>query len=120
LALVSVAVLSCWPLARADSTVFPADRQEIEDLISSYSRTFDSRELDAFVALFSPDATVEFYPAGATVPLVSESGKLVWQVGLEPPATVMTGVYVDVFTKIDGQWKIARRTLLMDQRELPK
>jgi hypothetical protein len=149
----------------AERTVFPADRQEIEDLISSYSRSFDSHEIDDFLALFTSDATLEFYAAGASAPLVSAAGtdalralvakrfgllearavrsrhfqtntllalhadgvvngttllNLVWQIGEDRPTTVMTGVYVDVFTRVDGHWKIARRTLLMDQRELPK
>jgi hypothetical protein len=32
----------------------------------------------------------------------------------------MTGIYSDRFVKVDGSWKIAKRTLLMDQGEMGK
>lgn len=45
---------------------------------------------------------------------------LVWQVPGQKPYTVTTGTYTDVFVKADGSWKIAKRTLLVDQAELGK
>ena len=45
---------------------------------------------------------------------------LVWQVADERPVSVLTGIYADVFVKSDGRWKFARRTLLIDQSELPR
>jgi len=45
---------------------------------------------------------------------------LMWQVQGEKPYTVMTGIYRDLFVKADGSWKIAKRTLLMDQCEIGK
>ena len=45
---------------------------------------------------------------------------LMWQVPGGKPYTVTTGIYRDLFVKVDGGWKIARRTLLMDQSEVGK
>jgi len=45
---------------------------------------------------------------------------LMWQVPGEKPYTVMTGIYSDLFVKSEGEWKIAKRTLLMDQSEATK
>jgi ketosteroid isomerase-like protein len=44
------------------------DRQEITDLIYSYSYTFDSKNLDAFLNLYTQDAVWEDYYAGASTP----------------------------------------------------
>ena len=57
------------------TAVFPADRQEIQDLISAYSRAYDSKDIDAFLDLFTADATLEIYASGAKSPLASLSGK---------------------------------------------
>jgi 3-phenylpropionate/cinnamic acid dioxygenase small subunit len=34
------------------------------------------------------------------------------------PYTAMTGIYRDLFVKEEGTWKIAKRTLLMDQSDI--
>jgi len=45
---------------------------------------------------------------------------LMWQVAGEKPYTVTTGIYRDLFVKTEGGWKLAKRTLLMDQGEFDK
>jgi hypothetical protein len=43
---------------------FEADRQQILDLISRFSYTWDGKEAEAFTALFQDSATVSTYSAG--------------------------------------------------------
>jgi hypothetical protein len=45
---------------------------------------------------------------------------LVRQVPGAPPMTATTGIYRDVFVRTDAGWRIARRSLYIDQVELPK
>lgn len=147
-------------------SVSAEDRQQILDLISTYSRTYDAKDIEGFLELFTKDCVWEASASGATKPMVRAANRdelravvtqrlamlhqkgiqsrhyqtntllllragggvegttmlnLTWQVPGEKPATVTTGIYHDVFVRSDGGgWKIARRTLLMDQSEIGK
>ena len=144
----------------------PADDQrQILDLISAYSYTYDGKDLEGYLALYTKDCVWELVPQGAAAPTVRAANRdelramvtqrlamqrqqgiqsrhyqtntmlaaksdgrvegrtmlvLVWQVPGQKPNMVMTGVYSDEFVKVDGSWKIAKRTLLMDQAEMGK
>jgi ketosteroid isomerase-like protein len=61
-------VYSC-STARSEEWNFTAgDHQEITQLIYSYSYTFDSKNLDAFLNLYTPDAVWADYYAGSSTP----------------------------------------------------
>jgi len=42
------------------------DRVQILDLISAYSHTYDSRDVESFIGLFTDDAVWEYYGSGGT------------------------------------------------------
>jgi hypothetical protein len=66
--LVVISLTACNK-ARSDTWNFSSeDRQQILDLIYSYSYTFDSKNLDAFLNLYTQDAVWEDYYAGASSP----------------------------------------------------
>jgi 3-phenylpropionate/cinnamic acid dioxygenase small subunit len=148
------------------ASISAEDRQQILDLISTYSQTYDANDIEGFLELFTKDCVWEASARGADKPmmraanldelravvtqrlamlqqkdiqsrhyqtntlLVPRAGggvegttmlNLTWQVPGEKPTTVTTGTYHDVFVRSDGGgWKIARRTLLMDQSETGK
>jgi len=146
-------------------TVSAEDQRQILDLVSAYSYTYDGKDLEGYLALYTKDCVWEVVPNGATKPTVRAANReelralasqrlamlqqkgvqsrhyqtntvlsaradgqvegstmlnLMWQVPGEKPYTAMTGIYRDLFVKSDGTWKIAKRTLLMDQGELGK
>ena len=146
-------------------TVSAEDRQQILDLISAYSYTYDAKDLEGFLALYTKDCVWELVPQGAAAPTVRAANRdelralviprlamlqqqgiqsrhyqtntvltaradgqvegrtmlnLVRQAPGEKPFTLMTGIYSDVFVRSDGSWKIAKRTLLIDQPEMGK
>ena len=45
---------------------------------------------------------------------------LMWQMPGEKPYNVATGIYHDLFVKMEGGWKFSKRTLLIDQGEMGK
>jgi len=47
-------------------SVAAEDRLQIVDLISAYSHTYDRRDIESFIALFTADAVWEFYASGGT------------------------------------------------------
>jgi len=151
--------------AGAPKAVSAADREQILDLISASSYTYDGKDLERYIALFTKDCVLEMFPAGAATPTVRAANRtelsavaaqrfamlrdkgiqsrhyqtntlltlhaggqvagttmlnLMWQVAGEKPYTVTTGIYRDLFVKTEGGWKLAKRTLLMDQGELGK
>lgn len=136
------------------------DRQEIQDLLSVYSYTYDAKDADGFVGLFTTDCLWDVYASGSQEPLARATNReelralatqrlamlqqkavqtrhyqtntvlamradgsvegttmlnLIWQVAGEKPFTATTGIYRDIFVNKDGQWRIARRSLFMDQ-----
>jgi 3-phenylpropionate/cinnamic acid dioxygenase small subunit len=146
-------------------TVSAADRQKILDLISASSYTYDGKDLESYLALFTKDCVLEIFPTGAAKPTVRAANRselravvvqrfavlrekgiqsrhyqtntlltqradgqvagttmlnLMWQLPGEKPYTVTTGIYRDLFVKTEGGWKLATRTLLMDQGEMGK
>ena len=117
------------------ATVSAEDQRQILDLISAYSYTYDGKDLEGYLALYTKDCVWELVPHGATAPTVTATNReelrtlaaqrlamlhLVRQAPGEKPYTLMTGIYSDRFVKVDGSWKIAKRTLLMDQGEMGK
>ncbi|MDT8068037.1 MAG: nuclear transport factor 2 family protein [Terriglobia bacterium] len=58
----------------ADETIAGQDGRAILQLIYQYSYTFDGRDLDGFISLFTEDALWEAYDAGAATPTVSLHG----------------------------------------------
>ena len=151
--------------AGSPATISAADRQQILDLISASSYTYDGKDLERYIALFTKDCVLEIVPAGAAKPTVRAANKselsavvvqrfamlrekgiqsrhyqtntlltqsadgqvegttmlnLMWQVPGEKPYTVTTGTYHDLFEKTEGGWKLAKRTLLMDQGAMGK
>ena len=162
LALLGVAIASH---AGPPLTVSAEDQRQILDLISASSYTYDGKDLESYLALFTKDCVLEIFPTGATKPTVRAANRnelsavaaqrfamlrdkdiqsrhyqtntlltlradgqvagttmlnLMWQVPGERPYTVTTGIYRDLFVKTEGGWKLAKRTLLMDQGELGK
>jgi ketosteroid isomerase-like protein len=64
-----VAGLSSCSRAHSDTWNLSAeDRQEITNLIYSYSYTFDSKNLDGFLDLYTPDAVWEDFYGGSSAP----------------------------------------------------
>ena len=147
------------------AAVSAEDQRQILDLISAYSYTYDGKDLEGYLALYTKDCIWELVPHGATAPTVRATNReelrtlvaqrlamlqqqgiqsrhyqtntvltagadgqvegrtmlhLVRQAPGEKPYTLMTGIYSDRFVKVDGSWKIAKRTLLMDQGEMGK
>jgi uncharacterized protein (TIGR02246 family) len=141
------------------------DKQQIQDLISTYSQAYDRKDIEGFLALFTKDCVWEAYASGAETPMVSVANRdalravtvqrfevlqqkgiqsrhfqtntilvvrpdgqvegttmlnLIWQVPSEKPYTVTTGIYHTLFVKAEGGWRIAKRTLMMDQSEFGK
>jgi len=47
------------------------NREELLSLIYRYSYTYDAKDLDGFIALFTEDAVWEVYSVGSSVPLLS-------------------------------------------------
>ena len=45
---------------------------------------------------------------------------LMWQMPGEKPYNLATGIYHDLFVKMEGGWKFSQRTLLIDQGEMGK
>ena len=146
-------------------TVAAEDQRQILDLISAYSYTYDAKDLEGYLALYTQDCVWELVPRGAATPTVRAANRdelralvtprlamlqqqgiqsrhyqtntvltaradgqvegrtmlhLVRQAPGEKPYTLMTGIYSDVFVRSDGSWKIAKRTLLIDQPEMAK
>ncbi len=58
----------------ANDLVAGQDERAILRLIYQYSYTFDGRDLDGFMSLFTEDALWEAYDAGAATPTVSLHG----------------------------------------------
>jgi 3-phenylpropionate/cinnamic acid dioxygenase small subunit len=58
----------------ADELVAGQDEREIVRLIYQYSYTFDGRDLDGFISLFTEDALWEAYDVGTESPTVSLHG----------------------------------------------
>ncbi len=58
----------------ADELVAVQDERAIVRLIYEYSYTFDGRDLDGFMSLFTEDALWEAYNAGAATPTISLHG----------------------------------------------
>ena len=58
----------------ADEPVAGQDERAILQLIYQYSYTFDGRDLDGFMSLFTEDSLWEAYDAGAATPTVSLHG----------------------------------------------
>lgn len=167
-----VLLFALWTLAvppsgwAADSTNLSLeDRAEIQDLLSVYSYTYDAKDAEGLLALFTRDGLFEMYASGSQEPLARAANRdelralatqrlavqqqrgvqsrhyqtntllamradgtvegttmlnLVWQVAGEKPFTATTGVYRDIFENVDGQWRIAKRVLFMDQTALGK
>ena len=162
IALCSVSALT-WA---ADPAGVPTeDRQQIADLVSRYAYTYDSKDVEGFVALFTQDCLWESY-AGAEqkkiakvtnrdelrsivsqrLAMMQQKGiqsrhyqtntlltarsdgqvegttmlNLVRQVPGAQPMTATTGIYRDVFVRTTAGWRFAKRSLYIDQVELPK
>jgi len=65
----AIAGLYSCSAAHSDTWSLTAeDREEITQLIYSYSYTFDSKNLDAFLNLYTPDAVWADYYAGSSTP----------------------------------------------------
>lgn len=142
------------------SVVSIQDRNEILELISQYSYSYDSKDLDTFLNLMTPDIVWEAYSEGDTKALYKFSNKdelrkaltpridglkqkgiqtrhfqtntvmkyvaggavdastmlvLMWQMPNSKETTiVVTGVYKDMFVKVDGKWVFAKRTFFAD------
>ena len=61
--------------ARAPASVAAEDRQQILDLISTYSQTYDAKDIDGFLLLFTKDCAWEVVPKGATQPTVRAANR---------------------------------------------
>jgi 3-phenylpropionate/cinnamic acid dioxygenase small subunit len=61
--------------AGAPPGVSPEDRQQILDLISTYSYTYDARDIEGFVALFTEDCVWEAFANGAAKPTVRAANR---------------------------------------------
>ena len=148
LALVAAAVTGCQPTAvGSDPNVARLlDRQAIEQLLAGdYPRALDTRDFDAYAALFTEDgelslqgntakgraAIKQFVAALPAEPRVihpitnlsyeidgdSASGGAYWQdVGLAggAPGVLIAGRYEDTLRKVDGEWRIAKRSIVIE------
>ncbi len=148
LALVATAVTGCQPTAvGSDANVARLlDRQAIEQLLAGdYPRALDTRDFDAYAALFTEDgelslqgntakgraAIKQFVSALPAEPRVihpitnlsyaidgdSATGGAYWQdVGLVngAPGVLIAGRYEDTLRKVDGQWRIAKRSIVIE------
>jgi 3-phenylpropionate/cinnamic acid dioxygenase small subunit len=166
-ALVALALLGVSFAGHADApvTVSAADRQQILDLISASSYTYDGKNLEGYLALFTKGCVLEILPTGVAKPTVRAANRselsavvvqrfallrekgiqsrhyqtntlltpradgqvagttmlnLMWQLPGEKPYTVTTGTYHDLFEKTEGGWKLAKRSLLVDQGDMGK
>lgn len=51
------------------------DQRQILDLISASSYTYDSKDLESYLALFTKDCVLEIFPTGATEPTVRAANR---------------------------------------------
>ena len=70
LLLVTLAAYAGPPLA-----VSVEDRQQILDLISAYSYTYDAKDLEGYLALYTKDCVWELVPPGAAAPTVRAANR---------------------------------------------
>jgi hypothetical protein len=61
--------------AGAPETVSAEDRQQILDLISAYSYTYDGKDIEGYLALFTKECLWEVYASGASTPMVKAANK---------------------------------------------
>lgn len=148
LALVTVAAAGCRPAATgSDPNVARLlDRQAIEQLLAGdYPHALDTRDFDAYAALFTDDgeltlqgntakgraAIKQFVGALPAEPRVvhpinnlsytidgdTAKGGAYWQdVGLVngAPGILIAGRYEDTLRKVNGQWRIATRNIVIE------
>jgi uncharacterized protein (TIGR02246 family) len=148
LALVATATAGCQPTAQSpDPNVARLlDRQAIEQLLAGdYPHALDTRDFDAYAALFTEDgelslqgntakgraaikAFVAALPAEPRVihPITNLSyivdgdtatGGAYWQdVGLVggAPGVLIAGRYEDTLRKVNGDWRIAKRDIVIE------
>jgi ketosteroid isomerase-like protein len=143
-----LAAAGCQPAAHAPdpSLAQVLDRQAIEQLLAGdYPHALDSRNFDAYAALFTEDgeltlqgntakgraAIKEFVAALPPEPRVmhpisnlsyeiegdTATGGAYWQdIGLVngAPGVLVAGRYEDTLRKIDGEWRIAKRSIVIE------
>ncbi len=143
-----VAVAGCQPTAQPPDPNLARllDRQAIEQLLAGdYPHALDTRNFDAYAALFTEDgeltlqgntakgraAIKQFVSALPAEPRVvhpinnlsytidgdSAQGGAYWQdIGLVngAPGVVVAGRYEDTLRKVDGQWRIATRNIIIE------
>jgi ketosteroid isomerase-like protein len=147
LAVVTLAA-GCQPAAQAPDPNLTRllDRQAIEQLLAGdYPHALDTRNFDAYAALFTEDgeltlqgntakgraAIKEFVSALPAEPRVihpitnlsytidgeSATGGAYWQdVGLVngAPGVLIAGRYEDTLRKVNGDWRIAKRSIVIE------
>jgi 3-phenylpropionate/cinnamic acid dioxygenase small subunit len=61
--------------AGAPPAVSAEDQRQIRDLISAYSYTYDGKDIEDYLALFTKDCVWEAYPSGASTPMVKAANR---------------------------------------------
>jgi hypothetical protein len=99
--------------------VEPSDYVAILDLISRYSRTFDSSDVTAFANLFTDDARPTHFQTNTVLDTSSPDHAtgstqllLVWHhVSTNKSELTGTAIYEDEFQRTDRGWKFLRRSI---------
>lgn len=147
-ALVVASMSACRPAPSPDPNVAGLlDRQAIEQLLAGdYPHALDTRNFDAYAALFTDDgeltlqgntargrtAIKDFVAALPAEPRVihpitnlsyeidgdTATGGAYWQdIGLAAdgsPAVLIAGRYEDTLRKVGGEWRIAKRNIVIE------
>jgi uncharacterized protein (TIGR02246 family) len=147
-ALVVASMSACQPAPSPDPNVARLlDRQAIEQLLAGdYPHALDTRNFDAYAALFTDDgeltlqgntargraAIKDFVAALPAEPRVihpitnlsyeidgdTATGGAYWQdIGLAAdgsPAVLIAGRYEDTLRKVGGEWRIAKRNIVIE------
>ena len=68
-------VVSLAVHARSEAIVSAENQQQILDLISAYSYTYDGKDMEGYLALYTKDCVWEAVPNGATKPTVRAANR---------------------------------------------